>query len=77
MHRGLLLLVSVLLLTGCTSFASLVQSLNERELKSCVKWGGSIAAGAGMGGQGMVQALTVTGGLSIAECIAAKEAGLL
>lgn len=75
MHIGVLLLVS-LLLTGCTSFASLVQSLNERELKSCVKWGGSIAAGAGIGGAGAVQALTLTGGMSMDDCIKAKDAGV-
>ena len=75
MHRGLLLLVS-LLLTGCTSFASLVDSLNQRELKSCVKWGGSIAAGAGIGGMGAVQALTVTGGMTVDDCIKAKDAGV-
>ena len=73
----ILLSIGVLYVTGCTSFSSLVQTLNERQLASCIKWQGSMSAGAGMGASGAVQAMTVTGGMTIGDCLKAKDGGLL
>lgn len=61
---------------GCSSYATFIETLNARQLASCIRWQGAISAGAGMGGSGGVSAFTVTGGMAIKDCIAAKEAGL-
>ena len=69
-------LVSVLL-AGCTSFVSLAETLNARHLASCLKWQGSVSIGAGIGGAGAVQAVTTTGGMTMDDCLKAKDGGLL
>ena len=72
-----LLWVGIFTMTGCTSFNSLVQTLNERQLASCIKWQGSMSAGAGIGASGAVQAVTITGGMTMDDCLKAKDGGLL
>ena len=68
--RWVLGMLSLLLaLQGCTGFASLAQTLNERQVQSCIRWQGF--AGGGWPGvpQMQVYGVTATGGVSLAQCV--------
>ena len=62
-------LTGLVLLSGCTGFASLAETLNERQVQSCIRWQGF--AGGGWPGvpQVQVQGMTATGGVTLAQCI--------
>lgn len=62
-------LTGLVLLSGCAGFASLAETLNERQVQSCIRWQGF--AGGGWPGvpQVQVQGMTATGGVTLAQCI--------
>ena len=74
--RSLLAVMSSLLavcllsgcVAGCSSFASFVEQLEQRQLKSCIEY--ALVAGGGFGGsaQGSFRGITVTGGADMLEC---------
>ena len=73
MH-ALLLVVLCLALTGCASFHSFIESLNERQLQSCIYYTGTLQAGAvPASGSLYVRALSVTGGATIDQCAALQR----
>lgn len=61
---GLLLLLASI---GCTSFASFANTLNERQVQSCIKWSGFVG-GSLAGGVVQVVGLTATGGATLRMC---------
>lgn len=73
MHKRLLhgLLAGALLwgLSGCSGFASMADSLNQRQVKSCLYYEGF--AGGGWPGvpQMRVRGVTATGGVAFETCI--------
>jgi hypothetical protein len=60
--------VLVTSLSGCAGFASLAQTLNDRNVQSCVYWSGF--AGGGWPGvpQVQIRGVTATGGVSLKMC---------
>lgn len=57
----------LLMLTGCTSLASLAETMNERKISSCIKWQGFVG-GPMVGAQVQVQGITATGGATLRMC---------
>ena len=67
--RAFSLVLLGLMLSSCTSFHSFVQSLNDRQLQSCIYYTGTLQAGAvPASGSLYVRALSVTGGATIDQC---------
>lgn len=66
MLRSLLLAALFTLLSGCTGLASLADSLNERQVQSCIQWQGHISS---LGGGVQVRGVTATGGVPLASCV--------
>ncbi len=62
-QRLILLLCLCILYTGCTSFASLGDTLNERQVQSCVYTQGA----AGLFVQ--VRSVSATGGIPLETCL--------
>jgi hypothetical protein len=55
-----------LALAGCGSYRGFIDSLNERQLTSCVEYQGTI--GNLVTGGGYIRGLSATGGAELAEC---------
>lgn len=58
---------AVIICTGCSSYASFIETLNSRQMNSCVE--GQIVVGSMLSGQGMLHVYTATGGQNVVECI--------
>ena len=56
------ILVAAATLSGCTGFSSLVQSLNERQVQSCLYYEGNISAYVRLKG------ISATGGVKLEDC---------
>ena len=71
--RFLVLLSLLVMLSGCTGFASLAETLNARNVQSCIRWQGF--AGGGWPGvpQVQVNGVTATGGVTLAMCLGRGE----
>lgn len=67
-----LLGVLCLVLSGCSSFSSLADTLNKRQVQSCLYWQGF--AGGGWPGvpQMQVRGVTATGGVLLEQCTDTK-----
>lgn len=61
-------LVVLLLGEGCASFASFAETLNARQVQSCIK-GQGFLGGVWAGGQVQVQGVTATGGVGLRQCL--------
>ena len=68
-----LCLLLLLLLSSCVSLASLAETMNERQIKSCVYWSGFVG-GALTGVQAQVKGVTSTGGVPFDTCVGGKSA---
>lgn len=64
-------LLPLSLLTSCNSYAKFIDTLNERNVSSCVVWVGQFTAGTLWGGAVNVRGITVTGGADLPACQAA------
>lgn len=60
-------------LSGCTGLASLAETMNDRQIKSCLYWSGFVG-GALNGVQAQVKGVTSTGGVSFDTCLGGKSA---
>lgn len=58
----LLFILVVLTLSSCTSWTNFMQSLNERQIQSCLYYEGYAA------GYVRVKGVTATGGVKFSEC---------
>ena len=66
-----------LVLTGCASFQSFLNALESHQVSSCIRWQGTLALGAGIGGNGLVQAITKTGEATMEQCLEAFKGQVL
>ena len=68
-----LALTILLTLNGCAGFASLAETLNARNVQSCIRWQGF--AGGGWPGvpQVQVHGITATGGAKLETCVGRGE----
>lgn len=57
-----LLMCTLAVLNGCTNWTSFMQSLNERQIQSCLYYEGYAA------GYVRVKGVTATGGVKFSEC---------
>ena len=55
------------MLSGCAGLASLADTMNERQIQSCIRWQG-FAGGVLSGAQVQIQGVTATGGVTLKEC---------
>ena len=62
------MLIVALFLSGCAGLSSLADTMNARQIQSCIRWQGF--AGGGWPGVPQVQVygMTATGGVSLAQC---------
>ena len=61
-----LVIIAAITLTGCTGFASLVQSLNERQVQSCLYYEGNISAYVRLKG------VSAIGGFGLENCMGVR-----
>ena len=64
-----LVLAILLALNGCAGLSSLAQTMNDRQIQSCIRWQGF--AGGGWPGvpQVQVHGITATGGVKLETCV--------
>lgn len=62
MSRLVVGLILALALSGCSGFASMMASLNERQVTSCIFWDGHASAYLS------VKGVTATGGATLEAC---------
>ena len=55
-------------LSGCSGFASLAETLNARNVQSCIRWQGVIGGGWPGVPQIQAQGVTSTGGMDLMQC---------
>lgn len=65
----MVVLALALSLSGCQSYLSLIDGLNQRQVQSCLNYNGAISLGAGVGGSGALHGITATGGATLEDCI--------
>lgn len=67
----MILMVAIpMFISGCaTSYMEFIETLNEREVQSCIEYNGSVNYGTGIGGSsGSLHGITVTGGAPLELC---------
>ena len=64
-----LALVAAMALSGCSGFASLAETLNARNVQSCIRWQGIIGGGWPGVPQIQAQGVTATGGIDLTHCV--------
>jgi hypothetical protein len=58
-----------LVLGGCSSYLSLIDGLNKRQVQSCLEYNGATNLGSGFfSGSGGLHGVTATGGASLEMC---------
>lgn len=63
-------LILAVCLSGCQSYLSLIDGLNERGVESCLDYNGSARVGSFLaGGSGALHGITVTGGATLEDCV--------
>lgn len=67
------LLGVLLTLSGCSSYAQFIDTLNSRNLSSCLYYTGTVNGGYGASGGLLIRGVSVTGGADLAQCMAAQE----
>lgn len=68
MRRAVIASILALASASCSSYASFIETLNERQLSSCVE--AHIVVGSVLtGGNGSIHVYSATGGYAVADCI--------
>ena len=55
--------------SGCSGLASLADSMNARQIQSCIRWQGIIGGGWPGVPQIQAQGVTATGGMDLMQCV--------
>lgn len=66
--RLAILAVAITTITGCSGYTRFIDGLNQRQIRSCLKYDGTARIGGLMGGYGSLEGITATGGAEMQEC---------
>ena len=63
-----IILSTAVVLSSCSGLSSLANTMNERQIQSCIRWQGVIGGGWPGVPQIQAQGVTSTGGMDLMQC---------